>query len=78
MHNDGDRCMACQAVSRLAEGASALAQLPPHWVVEEGINAVGQRYVRLRYIDGSEDWIDPVPWTEALSKPDELGGDWSG
>jgi hypothetical protein len=77
MHNDRDTCMACQALQRLAEGAHSLENLPLHHVVEEGVNVIGQRYVRLRYIDGSEDLIDPVPWDETVAEPDEIGGSWS-
>jgi len=66
-------CMSCHGTSMLIEGRM-LDVLPPHHIVEEGINAVGQRYVRLRYVDGSEDLIDPLPWEGELS-PEDLGGD---
>jgi len=69
--NDGDRCMSCQALDILASGAGSLQVLPLHSVLEEGINVAGQRYVRLRYADGTEDLIDPIPWTEEVA---EVGG----
>lgn len=67
--NDGDGCMSCQALSQLASGGVAsLDDLPLHEVVEEGINLIGQRYVRLRYADGSLDLIDPIPWDETIGE----------
>ena len=57
--NDGDRCMACQGIGVLASGGS-MDQRPPYRVVEDGTNGIGQRFVRLRYADGSEDTIDPI------------------
>jgi len=66
-----DHCMACQGDIRLLgydpvgrvwmSCAESLSDLPPHEVTEEGLNAAGQRYVRLQYADGSECLIDPIP-----------------
>jgi hypothetical protein len=42
------------------EGAESLRDLPPHHVTEEGVNAVGQSYYRLRYVDGSEDLVESM------------------
>lgn len=64
--NDADRCMACLALQELAEGAGSLQELPLHEVIAEGINLAGQRFVRLRYADGSTDAIDPIPWEEEI------------
>jgi hypothetical protein len=58
-------CMSCQGMSLLIEGAPVTA-LPPHHVVEEGVNVIGQRYIRVAYPDGTTDLIDPVPWSENL------------
>jgi hypothetical protein len=63
--NDAGACMACQSLSLLAEGRP-IDQLPPHTVTEQGVNEMGQRFARLRYIDGSVDHIDPIPWNEPL------------
>ena len=64
---DDGRCMACLGRQVLIAGVSTLEQLPTHEVIEKGINAVGQPYVRVRYWDRSEDLIDPMPWDEPAS-----------
>lgn len=55
--NQEDRCMACQALVLLAAGVP-LSALPSYEVVEEGINLAGQWYLRVRYADGSLDFLD--------------------
>ncbi|MFL1446182.1 hypothetical protein [Nocardiopsis protaetiae] len=55
-NHDGP-CMACQGMMLLADGVP-LSSLPPHEVVEEGVNMAGQWYMRVRYADGSLDLID--------------------
>jgi hypothetical protein len=69
--NDGDRCMACQGIELMISGVQSLNDLPLHEVTEEGVNLAEQRYMRLRYADGSEDLIDPIPWPEEVA---EIGG----
>ena len=69
--NTQDHCMACQGEILLAgydpvgrvwmPCAESLSDLPPHEIAEEDVDAAGQRYARLRYADGSEGLIDPIP-----------------
>ena len=75
--NTQDHCMACQGEILLAgydpvgrvwmPCAESLSDLPPHEITEEGVKAAGQRYARLRYADGSEGLIDPIPWDDRLT-----------
>jgi hypothetical protein len=80
--NDGDHCMACEGEDILLAGidpgrrcwrpsAESLSGLPPHEVTEVGADAAGQRYARLRYSDGSEGLIDPIPWDEEIGAAPE-------
>lgn len=69
---DADVCMSCLGIEQMASlGCSSLADLPPHRIKEQGINAVGQRYARVVYADSSEDLIDPIPWDESLDDRDD-------
>lgn len=68
--NDGDVCLSCIGLARMISGVS-FDGLPLHEVIEEGVSVVGQRYVRLRYADGSEDLIDPIDWDETV---EQVGG----
>ncbi len=76
--NDGDHCMACEGEDILLAAfdpvvggvwmpcAESLSDLPPHEVTEVGADVIGQRYARLRYSDGSEGIIDPIPRDEEI------------
>ena len=69
--NTVGHCMACRGdilltgydpVGRVwTPCVESLSDLPPHEVTEEGVDAAGQWYARLRYADGSEGLIDPLP-----------------
>ena len=52
--NDAGHCMSCQGITRLAENAKSLDELARHEVMEQGLNKLGQLYVRVRYADGSD------------------------
>jgi hypothetical protein len=58
--NDGARCYACEANTLAVDGVTRLSDLPPHTVVEEGINVIGQHYHRLLYTDLSEDLLETM------------------
>ena len=70
--SNAGRCMACQG-QQVTKRDGALQDLPPHQVTEEGLDETGRRYIRVRYADGSDDFI-PTEVTGQAFQVDR-GGD---